>query len=323
MQLRKAMVAESENYGISTVINNMVFGEQAEKALRAALKETSRLEGVLSRFIPGSDISRINNSAGGRCQKVSRETYELLSKAVEFSKCCGGYFDITVGPLVNLWAGAKNELEPPAAVKIRHILPLVDYTDIVLDSCRKAAGLSKAGQLIDLGGIGKGYAADRILEVFRVHKISSAFTNFGGNVAAIGAKPDGSPWHIGIRHPRRENCLIGAVSVVNKSVVTSGDYQRYFIGRDGKRYHHILNPSTGYPSESGLISVTVVADSSIAADALSTILFIAGMNKGIKLLKTFSGAEAVLIDVNLQVYFTQGLKDCFKAVDGINTEILN
>lgn len=321
--MNKTRIAQSENYGMGTVINNRVFGEQAEEALQAALKEIVRLEGMLSRFIPKSEISRINSSAGIRYEKVSSETFEVLSQAVKFSKCCKGCFDVTVGPLVTLWTSAKDKSKPPDEAKIRSILSLVNYTDLVLDPCKGAIGLKKAGQLIDLGGIGKGFAADKILEVFKKYEVSSAFTNFGGNVAAIGAKPDGSPWHIGIRNPRKENSLIGVVSVVNKSVVTSGDYQRYFIDSDGKRYHHILNPNTGYPSESGFISVTIVADSSIAADAFSTILFIAGMNKGIELLKSFPGTEVIFIDMNLLVYVTRGLKDCFWAGEGIRINILD
>ena len=321
--MNKIMVAQSENYGMGTVINNKVFGEQAEEALQAALNESVRLEGVLSRFIPDSEISRINNSAGIGHEKVSSETYEVLSQAVEFSKCCQGCFDVTVGPLVDLWTDAKDKSKPPGEARIRSILPLVRYTDLVLDPCKETVGLKKAVQSIDLGGIGKGFAADKILEVFKKYEVSSAFTNFGGNVAVIGAKPDGSPWRVGIRHPRKENSLIGIVSVVNKSVVTSGDYQRCFIGNDGKRYHHILDPTSGYPSESGLISVTIVADNSAAADALSTILFIAGMNRGIEILKSFPGTEAILIDSNLFLYVTHGLKDGFQPGEGINMKILN
>lgn len=141
---------------------------------------------------------------------------------------------------------------------------------------------------------------------------------------ALGTKPDGSSWRVGIQHPRQENTLIGLVSVANKAVVTSGDYQRYFIGSNGKRYHHILDPSTGYPAEkSGLVSVTVVADSSTAADALSTILFVTGMEKGLELLRQFSGAEAIIIEMDLQVHVTAGLKECFQAGEGINVNILN
>lgn len=316
-------MAESKNLGMSTVMTHRAFGKDAEESLKAVQDEAVRLEELLSRFIPGSEISRINRSAGIGCESVSEETYEVLSRAIEFSGYCQGLFDITIGPLVTLWNSSKAACKPPEDSSIRQVLPLVDYADLLLDPSGKTAGLQKMGQSIDLGGIGKGFACDKFCKVFREFGVSSALTDIGGNVVALGAKPDGSPWQVGIQHPRNDDSLIGCVSVADKAVVTSGDYQRYFICSNGKRHHHILDPSAGYPAESGLVSVTVVADTSIAADALSTIIFIAGMNKGIELLKSFHGTEAIFIDMNLLVYVTRGLRDCFQVSEGINMEILN
>ena len=319
----RAVVAESKNLGMSTVMTHRAFGKRAEEAISAVHDEAARLEELLSRFIPVSEISRINRSAGLKCARLSDDTFEVLSRAVEFSRCCMGLFDVTIGPLVTLWNSSKDTCKPPEDSRIRQVLPLVNYSDLVLDPCENTAGLQKIGQSIDLGGIGKGFAGDKFLEVFKKYDISSAYTNIGGNVVALGTKPDGSLWHVGIRHPRQENSLIGLVSVADKAVVTSGDYQRYIIGNNGKRYHHILDPSTGYPTESGLVSVTIVADSSMDADALSTILFVAGMNKGIEILKSFPGIEAILIDMNLLVHVTRGLKDYFQADEGISVNILD
>ncbi len=318
-----SLVAESTNFGMSTVMSHRAFGKHAEEALRAVRDEAVRLEELLSRFLPGSEISMINRSAGVKCEKLSSDTYEVLSRAIEFSSYCKGLFDVTIGPLVTLWNKGKDTFEPPEESTIRRILPLVDYTGLLLDPCEESAGLRRTDQSIDLGGIGKGFVGDKFLEVFKKCGVSSAFTNIGGNVVALGTKPDGSPWRVGIQHPRQENNLLGLVSVADKAVVTSGDYQRYFVGRNGKRYHHILDPSTGYPAESGLVSVTIVADSSMDADALSTILFVAGMEKGLELLRRFSGAEAILVDIDLEVHVTAALKNCFQACEGINVEILN
>jgi thiamine biosynthesis lipoprotein len=207
--------------------------------------------------------------------------------------------------------------------KLKKILPLVCYKDLLADASERTVFLRRKGQSIDLGGIGKGYAADKVLEALRGYGITSAFTNFGGNVAAIGVKPDGSPWKVGLQHPRQENLLIGALEVTDRSVVTSGDYQRYFIGKDGKRYHHILDPITGYPSDSGLISATAVTENSMAADALSTLLFISGIKKGTEILRTFHRAEAVLIDKDLQIYITKGLKNNFQVKEGIQVNVLD
>jgi thiamine biosynthesis lipoprotein len=323
VQVEMAVAAQSVNLGMSTVMTHRAFGKYAKESLRAVRYEAVRLEELLSRFILGSEISRINRSAGIKCERLSDDTYEVLSRAIEFSRYCQGIFDVTIGPLITLWNNGKDTFKPPEESSIRQILPLVDYTDLILDPCEKVAGLQRIGQSIDLGGIGKGFAGDKFLEVFKKYGVSSAYTNIGGNVVALGTKPDGSPWRVGIQHPRQGNSLIGLVSVADKAVVTSGDYQRYFIGSNGKRYHHILDPSTGYPAESGLVSVTVVADSSTAADALSTILFVTGMQKGLELLRRFNGAEAILVDIDFRVYVTAGLKECFQAFEGISVNIFN
>lgn len=323
MPMSKKVEAKSVNFGMGTVMMHRAFGKYAEESIKAVGNEALRLEEMLSRFKPGSEISKINNSAGMKCESVGGDTYEVLSRANEFSKSCQGYFDVTVGPLVNLWNSEKDASRPPDQSRIKQILPLVNYNDLILDPGEKAARLRKTGQSIDLGGIGKGFAGDKFLEIFKEYGVTSAFTNIGGNVVTVGTKPDGSPWHIGIQHPRQENGLIGLISVVDKAVVTSGDYQRYFIDSKGKRYHHILDPCTGYPSESGLVSVTIVSESSTAADALSTIVFVAGMNKGLELLKGFSGTEAILVDRDLHVYLTKGLIDCFQAVEGVSVQVLD
>ncbi len=308
--------------GMGTVITHKIYGMLAEQALLAAERETARLEGMLSRFLPQSDISKINASSGLSSVKVSCETFEVLTKATQFSRICDGHFDVTIGPLVELWSVGKKASEPPSASGIRKALSLVDYGSLGIDPAQRMVSLAKKGQSIDLGGIAKGFAADRVLMAMRKFGIQSAFTDFGGNVATIGAKPDGSPWRVGIRHPRRENELIGAISVIGKSVVTSGDDQRFFIGRDKRRYHHILDPKTGYPADAGLISATVVSDCSMDADALSTILFVLGMEKGLCMLRSFPGVGAVFVDKDLKVFIT-GLSESFQAADGMDFQIVS
>lgn len=300
------------DFGMNTEITHMVFGENAQAALDSVKAELVRLEHKLSRFIPGSEISRINGSAGKEAVKISAETYAVLSEAIRFSEISLGLFDITVGPLVDLW-DYKHASEAPGEARIRKVLPFIHNRGLELDSRAGTAGLRGARQSIDLGGIGKGYAGDRCMEILRENGVASAFISIGGNVSTLGSKPDGSPWRVGIRHPRQDGCLLGVVEVAGKAVVTSGDYERYFIDREGKRRHHILNPATGYPAESGLISVTVVADSGMTADALSTLIFVAGMEKGLAYLEQFPGAEAVMVDHLGRVAVTQGLRESFRA----------
>lgn len=311
---------ESTYFGMNTEIAHRAFGRHGKEALRAVDIEAKRLERMLSRFIPGSDVYRINSFAGRNGEKINSETYEILSKAIEISRSSQGLFDATIGPLADLW-DFKNSARPPAVASLRQLLPLVDYRDLELDMKKRRAGLRRSGQSVDLGGIGKGFAGDRFIEIFKEYGIVSAFSNIGGNVSTLGVKPDGSPWKVGIRHPR-QNTLLGAVEIKDRSAVTSGDYERYFIGREGRRYHHILNPVTGYPAQSGLISVTVVADSAMAADALSTAVFVAGLDKGLEILEKYPGAEAVMVDEKLEVYATGKMQGCFYFGKEIKTNFL-
>jgi thiamine biosynthesis lipoprotein len=323
MLLEKRQVAQTIHCAMGTVMTHKAFGSHAEESLEAVCREVARLEGLLSRFLPDSEISRVNRSAGTKSEKVSLETYKVLSKAVEYSGYCPEYFDVTIEPLIKLWNIGEASFAQPDELSIKQVLPLVNYRDLILDPRGKTARLRNVGQSVDLGGIGKGFAGCKILEVYREFDISSAYSNLGGNVVTLGAKPDGSPWHIGIQHPREENKIIGSVSVVNQNVVTSGDYQRYFTDNQGKRHHHILDPTTGYPAESGLISVSVVTEKSLAADALSTILFVAGMDKGLEFLRSFPQTEAIFVDYDLRVYITQGLRRRFQADKDIEVTILN
>ncbi|GAE01592.1 membrane-associated lipoprotein involved in thiamine biosynthesis [Clostridium botulinum B str. Osaka05] len=319
--MMKASVAESLSFAMNTEITYRVFGKNAQQALNSGKAEIMQIENTLSRFIPQSEISKVNKSAGKNCENLSPDTYELLSRAVELSKISQGLFDVTIGPLIDLW-DYKYASEAPEKAKIHQVIPLVNYRDLVLNPCKRTAGLQNSGQSIDLGGIGKGFASDRFIEILKKYGITSAFTNIGGNVSTLGNKPDGSPWSVGIRHPREENRLIGAISVTGKAVVTSGDYERYFIDRDGKRCHHILDPTTGYPAESGLISVTIIADSAMIADALSTSVFVAGLEKGLNFLENFPKAEVVIVDSNLRIYMTQGMKDFFQPAKESNIKLL-
>jgi len=315
------VVTEVSSFGMNTSILYRVMGESGKMAVAQAESEILRLENKLSRFIPDSEVSKINSNSGLCSVKISNETYEVLSYALMLSEITQGLFDITGSPLIDLW-DYKHAFHVPLNYKIRKILRKIDYRELILNSIVKTAFLRRAGQSIDLGGIGKGYASDRCIKIFQECGVTSAYVSIGGNVSTLGNKSDEFLWSVGIRHPRYEGCLIGAVKVNGKSVVTSGDYERYFIDRKGNRWHHILNPTTGYPARSGLVSVTVVAESAMSADALSTAIFVAGMNKGLLYLAKFQGTEAILIDDNLKVYITKGLKEYFQPLEGMKVIII-
>lgn len=317
----QSAVKEGDSFSMDTEIFYQVFGSKAEQAISAMIAELLRVENKLSRFRPNNEVSNINQSAGLGQVKISREMVEILSFALLLSEISQGMFDITVAPLVDLW-DYKNAKNIPSKLRIKNTLSKINYHELVLKSKDRIAGLSQLGQSIDLGGIGKGYASDRCMQILQQHEIKSACISIGGNVSTLGNKSDGSLWRIGIQHPRSEHRLIGAVWVSGKAVVTSGDYERCFFDSKRKRWHHILNPTTGYPAEAGLISVTVIANSAMKADALSTAIFVAGIEKGLGYRAQFPGTDVIFIDKDQQVFITSGLKECFQGANGIKVTII-
>ncbi len=306
---------KKQGFHMGTIISQEVYGESADKAADEVMKEIARLEAEMTVTKPGSEIERLNQMAGRGTVKLGPDSFYVLKTAVRYGEMSGGSFDVTVGPLVKTWGFFTGKARVPAPDEIRRLLSLVDYRDILLDEKKLLAGLAREGQAVDLGGIAKGYAGDVAVGIYKRHGIKSACLNIGGNVVALGSKPDGSPWRIGIQDPRGEKgSYVGVVKVVDKAVVTSGDYERFIEPeKGGKRYHHILDPATGYPADSGLISATIIADSSIEADALSTSVFILGLDKGMKLIESLNGVEAVLVTKDKKVYITGGLKESFTA----------
>lgn len=314
--------AHNTHPAMGTIMTHKAFGWNADETLLAVEMEIQRLEALFSRFLPASDVSSINQAAGLHAVPVSPETLLVLRTAQDFATRHVGTLDITITPLVELWREAAATGNPPVPASIQQALTLVHAEDLLINNDNGTAMLARTGQCLDLGGIAKGYAANRMLDVFHAFNMQSAYSNLGGNVIALGAKPDGSAWKIGIQHPRRQQALLGAVSIENQAVVTSGDYQRYFIGKDGRRYHHILDPRTGYPSQSDLISVTIIGSDAMLADALSTAVFIAGLQKGLDLISRYPECEAILVDKDLNGVITKGLGDKFQCENGIRMAIV-
>jgi thiamine biosynthesis lipoprotein len=229
-----------EFYCFGTILQLKAFGKNSEKAIEKAALRLTNMDDNLSVFKDYSEISKINLNAGGALQKVSKDTYYIINKAVDYCKLSQGAFDITIRPIVRLWGIGREEERIPSEKEIEEKLKLVNYKDIVLDEESNSVGLMHESQEIDVGGIAKGYAADEVKKIFVKHKIKSAVINLGGNVYVLGNKTDGSPWKVGIQDPLgSQGEFVGTVSASNKSIVTSGNYERYFR-MEGKKYHHIL-----------------------------------------------------------------------------------
>jgi thiamine biosynthesis lipoprotein len=258
---------------------------------------------MFSVFKKDSEISKINSAAGKSLVQICPQTYEIIKKSVEFSKKTNGAFDISAGSLSRLWKNAAKTKKVPDMDEIKRHAGLTNYKDIILKDNK--AGLRRAGQELDLGGIAKGYAADEAKRILKEENITNAIINFGGTIIAMGDEKQ-----IGIQNPdAKTGTYIGTVIIQNKAVVTSGLYERFFIN-NGNLYHHIIDTKTGMPSKSGLISVTVIGDSAYEMDALATSVFIMGLKEGIKLAYAFH-VEAVFIDENKDVFLTRGLENNF------------
>lgn len=302
---------DMETYCMGTNVVQRIYGKKHKKVLQVAADELKRLEKMLSFYRKLSEVSLINQNAGHEYVNVSKETLNIIKEAKKYSELSDGVFDITSAPLIELWGIFTARQRVPLDEEISKAKTLINYKDISIDETSLSVKLRTEGQKIDLGGIAKGFAADRAAQIYKSKGVKSAFINIGGNVIVLGSKPEGDKWNIGIQNPLkpRGEC-IGAVAVADKTVVTSGDYVRYFI-KDNKRYHHILDPMTGYPSNSGVVSVTVICESSIEADALSTAAFILGLKKGIKLIKSLNFVDAIFITEDKKVYATEGIKENF------------
>jgi thiamine biosynthesis lipoprotein len=301
-----------EFYCFGTILQLKAFGKNSEKAIKKAALRLTNMDDKMSVFKDYSEISKINFNAGGALQKVSKDTYYVINKAVDYCKLSQGAFDITIRPIVRLWGIGREEERIPSGKEIEEKLKFVNYKDIVLDEESNSVGLMYENQEIDVGGIAKGYAADEVKKIFVKHKIKSALINLGGNVYVLGNKTDGSPWKVGIQNPLgSQGEFVGTVSASNKSIVTSGNYERYFM-MEGKKYHHILDTKTGYPSESEIISATIISDLSIDGDGLSTGVYILGVNRALELIESLKGIDAILITKEKKIYITSGIKENFE-----------
>lgn len=311
---------------MGTVVTQLVHGAKAKKALSAVNRELRRMEAQLSFHSPSSQLASLNNAAGRKPVKVGPDLFSLLELSRELAVLTGGAFDVTVGPLVREWATCLKSGATPAPSRIETLLALVNARDIELDERRRTAFLPKAGQSVDLGGIAKGYAADRVLPIYRDHGITSGVIDLGGNVFALGRKVDGQPWRVGIQDPENERGTpLFVLEVVDKTVVTSGGYERYTV-LGGVRYHHLLDPRTGWPAETDLSSTTVVGDVSAVADGLATAISVIGSTGAAEVLRFRRSAyEALLITGKKSALVTPGLirhvtpsspEVCFSAMPG-------
>ena len=296
-------------FAMDTYMTVTAYGEAAEDAADAAVGEINRLDALFSVGVETSDIARLNHD---KKADVSEETIFLIERSREISAGTGGAFDISVFPLMQAWGFTDGNYRIPEQAEIDRLLQAVDMNRIRTDGSAKTAEIESEETSIDLGAIAKGYTSAKLMDLFREYGLTSGKVSLGGNVQVLGRKPDGSRWRIGIEDASGEG-LAGILETEDKAVITSGGYERYFE-ENGKRYHHILDPATGYPAESGLDSVTVVSADGTLADALATALFVMGEEEAGKYWKEHPGEfEMILQTEDGRTVYTEGLEGDFAA----------
>lgn len=293
-------------FAMDTYITMQAYGREAETALEEAEELIHQLENQFSVTDEGSEIYAANHS-GGEPVIISNDTSLLIDFALSMARQTGGALEPTIYPVLTAWGFTTDEYHIPAQDELDTLLPLVNYEDIYLMDITVTV---PDGMQLDLGAVAKGYTGDKVAELLRDHGVTSALINLGGNVQAVGNKPDGSPWRVGVRDPFTDGNL-GVLEIEDMAVVTSGGYERYFTDEGGNVYWHILDPETGYPAHSGLVSVTVVAPEGKLCDALSTALFVMGLEEAVQFWQDWQDFEMLLVDETGGIYLTEGLESTF------------
>jgi len=308
---RRNVIVKESRLLLGTICEITVSGEEPAKAKEAIQKTFFAVERLQRScgYDRDSDVSRINASAGIHPVKVDTVVVEIIQESLKTSRLTDGAFDVTFAPLKKLWDFSGGSGRVPSKKEVGKILPLLGWRNIKVTSVGNEVFLAGKGMEIDLGGIAKGKAIDIAAEVLGSAGIKNALIDFGGDIYAFGERSPGSSWQVGIRHPRRKGEIIGRIPIKNGAVVTSGDYERSFF-KDGKRYHHIIDPRTGFPAQKS-VSVTVLSGCAMTADALATGIFVMGPDEGMSLVEKLPGVEAVIIsgpEDSPEIKISSGLK---------------
>jgi len=299
---------------MGTVVNVKIFNKGKEAVLDQVFDRMSTLDTLITTNDDASqsEVNLINENAGIHPVKVSEDLFQLIVAGKTYSQLANGSFDITIGPLSKLWHIGYPDERKPSQAEIDAILPLINYEDLILDKENQTVYLKNEGMSLDLGAIAKGFITDEVVKILKANGVTSAVVDLGGNIYVLGQNPSHELWTVGIQNPflsRGET--VGTIQLSNKSVVTSGIYERY-LEIDGVRYHHLLNPLDGYPFNNEIAGVSVITDQSIDGDSLSTLLFSKGVEEGLELVEKIENVDAIFITRNKEIYLSSNLKGKFK-----------
>ena len=291
------------DYLLDTVVTLTLY-DATEADLDAALKEIRRLSDLLDAYSPFSDLGWLQAAAGLKPVTVAPETMELLVFAQDMYARTGGYLDVTVGTLIDLW-DIRNGGHYPTAKELAAARGLLGMADLILDEANGTAYLVRPGMRVDLGALAKGYIADKVKALLLDRGVKSGVIDLGRNILLSGEKPGGAAFSIGVQSPMNSGDLLRVLALKDKSLVTSGTYERFFE-HDGRRYHHVLDPFTGFPADQDLLAVTVLSGSSLWGDALSTACLLLGVEQGMALVDSIPDAEALFVRTDGTVITTAG-----------------
>lgn len=313
MREREQQSASKTLFAMDTYMEITTYGEKSKQAVEAATKEIERLDALLSTGSEDSEISLLNQGKQGR---LSEDTRYLYQRSMELYGSTKGKFDITIYPVMRLWGFTDSLWHVPEQAELEKALRDVDASALIFDEDTGLLLLPQSTE-VDFGGIAKGYTTQKLVELMKEYGIEHANLNLGGNVRVIGKKSDGSLWKIGIKDPKDTNSFLGVVQVEDKAVITSGGYERYFE-QEGIRYHHIIDPDTGFPAKSGLASVTIISEHDTLADGLSTALFVMGLEEATDYWREHTDIndmnfDAVFATEDGELYVTQGIAEYFQS----------
>ena len=309
--------ASKDVFAMDTYMTVTAYGSHGEEAVEKAVEEIERLDGLLSTGEESSEIAQVNANGGGT---LGEDASYLVERALEFGKSTDGAFDIAIYPIMAEWGFTTGDFKVPSKETLEGLLEKTKLSDVVFDKETSTVSFKTDGMAIDLGGIAKGYTSTRIMDIYRECGVKSGLVNLGGNVQTLGTKTDGSKWRVAIQGVDDDDSYLGVLAISDKAVITSGGYERYFE-QDGVTYHHIIDPTTGYPADSGLLSVSIVSADGTMCDALSTSLFIMGKDKAIEYWRAHSDEfDMILYDEENKVYVSEGIAEDFTSDFG--TEVV-
>lgn len=312
---------DGSEFLMGTYVSLRIYDEGKEEVLDEAFARISELSDKITTNEPGSEMEEVNQAAGEQAVVVSEDVFPLVETAAAYSALPNSGFDYTIGPITDLWRIGFDDARVPDPEEIEEVLPLVDHSKVELNADEQSVYLQEEGMRIDLGAIAKGYIADQVVELFKEAGVTTAILDLGGNIVVMGDSPtrDTGGFNVGVQDPfDLRGSYVGAINLQDKSIVTSGIYERY-IEKDDEIYHHLMDPTTGYPFDNNLASVTIISDESVDGDALSTVAF--GLEEGLEYVNGLEEVEGIFITKDRDVYLSEGLKENFSLTNNDYTLI--